>query len=155
MGIIKLGTQIGQTVKNVGRINTILTVMGRHGLAELAQRIQLVNLIPGIKIKSEKGKEALSIPERLRHTFEELGPTFVKLGQVLSTRPDLIPEEFVEEFKRLQDNVRPVPFHDIKRVLEEGLERPLEDVFKSFNEKPLAAASIAQVHEATLQDGTE
>ena len=155
MGILKLGSQIGQTVKNVGRLKTILTVMGRHGLAEIAERIQLVRLIPGFRIKVDRQKERLSLPERLRHAFEELGPTYVKLGQVLSTRPDLIPEEFVEEFKKLQDDVQPVDFEVIQKTIEAEFKKPVSHVFKSFEKKPLAAASIAQVHKAALADGTE
>lgn len=155
MGLLKFGSQIGQTVKNVGRLKTILTVMGRHGLAQIARRIQLVSLIPGFKIKSAKKQETLSLPQRLRSSFEELGPTFVKLGQVLSTRPDLIPSEFIEEFKKLQDNVAPLEYEVIRKTVEEELKRPLPEIFRSFEKKPLAAASIAQVHEATLHDGTK
>ncbi len=155
MGILRLGSQIGQTVKNVARLKTILVVMGRHGLAEIAERMRLDRLIPGFKFmrKGEEGKRTL--PERVRLTFEELGPTFVKLGQVLSTRPDLIPQEYAEEFKKLQDHVPAVPFDMIKKTIEAEFGRPYSEVYKTFNETPLAAASIAQVHEATLHDGTE
>src|SRR3989338_2162808 len=155
MGILKFGSQIGQTVKNVGRMKTIVTVMAKHGLAEIAERIQLVKLIPGFSVKGDKEKEKLTLPERFRLSFEELGPSFVKLGQVLSTRPDLIPEEFAEEFKKLQDDVRPIEFKSIKHIVEEELGKSLSELYKSFSEKPLAAASIAQVHEAELHDGTK
>lgn len=155
MGILRLGSQIGQTVKNVARLKTILVVMGRHGLAEIAERMRLDRLIPGFKFmrKGEEGK--LTLPERVRLTFEELGPTFVKLGQVLSTRPDLIPQEYAEEFKKLQDHVPPIPFEMIKKTIESEFKRPHSEIYKTFDETPLAAASIAQVHEATLHDGTE
>ena len=125
MGILKLSSQIGQTVKNVGRIKTIATVMAKHGLQEIAERIQLVKLIPGFNVKGDKEKEKLTLPERFRLSFEELGPSFVKLGQVLSTRPDLIPEEFAEEFKKLQDDVRPIEFKHVKHIVEEELGKPL------------------------------
>ncbi len=154
MGILKIGSQIGQTVKNIGRLKTILSVMGHHGLAEIARRIQLVSLIPGFKIKSDKLKETLSLPERLRSAFEELGPTYIKLGQLLSTRPDLIPQDFVEEFKKLQDNVSPISYEAVETSIEQEFEKPIPQIFKSFHKKPLAAASIAQVHEAILHDGT-
>ena len=87
--------------------------------------------------------------------FEELGPTFVKLGQLLASRPDLIPEEFVEEFKRLHDQVATVPFTEIEKVLERQFGARASTVFKFIDPNPLAAASIAQVHRATLVDGTE
>lgn len=87
--------------------------------------------------------------------FEELGPTFVKLGQLLATRPDLIPVEFVDEFKKFHDQVASLPFSDIKAVLEEHFEVPLETIFREVDPVPLAAASIAQVHRAVLSDGRE
>ena len=87
--------------------------------------------------------------------FEELGPTFVKLGQLLASRPDLIPEDFVEEFKRLHDQVATVPFSEIEKVLERQFGAGVATVFKWIDPRPLAAASIAQVHRATLLDGTE
>lgn len=86
--------------------------------------------------------------------FEELGPSFVKLGQLLATRPDLIPQDFVDEFKRLHDQVSSVPFSEIRKVLEEQFETGIDQVFKDIDHVPIAAASIAQVYRATLQDGT-
>ncbi|RYZ70880.1 MAG: AarF/ABC1/UbiB kinase family protein, partial [Proteobacteria bacterium] len=87
--------------------------------------------------------------------FEELGPTFVKLGQVLATRPDLIPVEFVEEFKKLHDQVSPLPFSEIKRVLESQYGSTLDEIFAEINPVPLGSASIAQVHRAKLRDGSD
>lgn len=155
MKIFKIGSQITQTVKNVGRLKTILTVMGKHGLSEIAERIRLTRMVPNFVFRRDREKEKLTLPERFRSAFEELGPTFVKLGQVLSTRPDLIPQEFVEEFEKLQDDVAPVSFSLIKETVEKELGGPISKIFKSFHEKPLASASIAQVHEADLQDGTK
>src|SRR5581483_3025602 len=88
-------------------------------------------------------------------SFEQLGPTFVKLGQLLASRPDLIPLAWSEEFKKLHDQVAPVAFTEIEKVLANHCGVPLSEVFLSFEEKPLAAASIAQVHEARLKDGTK
>jgi len=155
VGILKFSSQIGQTVKNVGRLKTIVAVMGKHGLAEIVERIGVLKLIPDFTLRRDKEKERLTLPERFRLSFEELGPAFVKLGQVLSTRPDLIPEEFAEEFKNLQDSVKPVEFLAIKEIVEKELKAPLSMLYKTFSEAPLAAASIAQVHEAMLHDGTE
>ena len=87
--------------------------------------------------------------------FEELGPSFVKLGQLLATRPDLIPQDFVDEFKRLHDQVSTVPFEEIREVLEEQFEAGIDHVFRELDPVPMAAASIAQVHRAVLLDGTE
>ena len=96
-----------------------------------------------------------TVPERLRVAFEELGPTFVKFGQLLSTRPDLVPANFSAEFHKLQDNVPPFPLSQVREVVEEELGAPLSVSFPMFDEIPRAAASIAQVHYATLRSGEE
>lgn len=115
------------------RLKEILSVFVRHGLRE--------------------GLRADRIPRKLRLAFEELGPTFVKIGQILSTRPDLIPEAYVSEFRQLQDNVRPEPFEVICDILEGELGQPLESAFHRFESKAIASASMAQVHLATLNTG--
>ena len=91
--------------------------------------------------KEASALESLSAPERVRLAFEELGPTFIKFGQALSSRPDLLPTEFVKELSKLQDSVPPFPFGDAKALIEAQLGRPLTEVFASFEEEPLAAAS--------------
>jgi ubiquinone biosynthesis protein len=96
-----------------------------------------------------------SAPQRVRFLFEDLGPTFVKLGQLLSTRPDLIPREYVSELENLQDNVEEVETGDIRRQFSKEMGRPPEEVFKYFNYRPLASASIGQVHEALLPGGEQ
>ncbi len=95
------------------------------------------------------------IAKRLRHAFEELGPTFIKFGQILSTRPDLVPVEICSEFQGLQDDVEPMTLDDVRLVFQEELGRKPLDVFAEFEEEPLAAASVAQVHKARLELGDE
>ena len=92
------------------------------------------------------------MPVRLRAALEELGPTYVKLGQTLSMRPDLIDAPFIEQFKQLQDNVRPIASDEITAVITDTLGAPPEDLYESFDLEPLAAASIGQVHRARLRD---
>lgn len=150
---IQTGRQLGQAVKNVQRLRQIVAVFARHGFADVMNRMDLGKYLPGkLATLADVGSEK-SAPERLRLAFEELGPTFVKLGQLLSSRPDLVPEAFVEEFTRLQDNVAPVPFEKIKAIIEQELGATIENVFASVDSKPLASASIAQVHEARLRSG--
>ena len=107
------------------------------------------------KLTKNEELEKLTAAERARLAFEELGPTFVKLGQLLSTRPNLIPQDFVEEFKKFHDQVAPVSFEQIRRVLEEDFGNRLENIFITVDPTPLAAASIAQVHLAKLKTGED
>src|SRR5213078_4801755 len=126
----------------MGRAAQIGAVMAKHGLKELFGK-------PG------PGEEPMRARARnLRAALEELGPTFCKLGQILSTRPDLVPPGFIEELATLQDNVPPLTEQQVVRVMEEELGVPWEDVFESIDPKPLAAGTIAEVHRATLADGS-
>jgi ubiquinone biosynthesis protein len=97
----------------------------------------------------------LSTPQRVRLTLEELGPTYVKFGQVLSSRADLLPDDFIKELSKLQDDVSPFPFQDVRMTIEEQLGRPLVELYDDFEEKPSAAASLSQVHHARTKDGEE
>ncbi len=151
---IRTAGQIGQAVKNVQRLRQIVGVLSKHGFATVIQRMDLGRFLPARLSITEEAETERSAPERLRLAFEELGPTFVKLGQLLSTRPDLLPESYIEEFTKLQDNVKPLPFELVKLAVERELNRTLDQAFATFKAEPLAAASIAQVHEATLKDGT-
>lgn len=124
----------------------------KHGFQEVAERAKLGKFVLEKFISKEL--EGLSTGERLRLCFEKLGPTFVKLGQLLATRPDLIPVEVAQELKKLHDQAPTLPFDIIQSVLEQQFGANLEDIFASIDQEPLAAASIAQVHRAVLKDGT-
>lgn len=146
------------TLKNIRRINEIAVTLIRYGFGGLVSELHLfpraLARIERIFV-SKKKTEGLTVPERIRMVLEELGPTYIKLGQIASTRADLLPAEWVEEFKKLQDMVTPIPFEDVKAVIESSLKAPLSTKFSSFSQTPVASASIAQVHYAELQDGTK
>jgi len=126
----------------VARGATIAAVFAKHGLRELFGR-------PDEEGALGRRRQA----KRLRAALEELGPTFAKLGQILSTRPDLLPPEFVDELAQLQDHVPPLTEEQVVRVMEQDLGVPWEDVFETIEPKPLAAGTIAQVHRASLASG--
>jgi ubiquinone biosynthesis protein len=147
------GRQIGQAVKNVGRLRQILGVMAKYGFVDIVERMNLSKFLPGGLRTFAREQSEFSAAERLRKSFEELGPTFVKLGQLLSTRSDLLPEDFIQEFTKLQDNVLPLPFDRVKAAVERELKRPLNELYAEFSPEPLAAASIGQVHTAVLTTG--
>jgi ubiquinone biosynthesis protein len=128
-------------------------VFAKNGFQNVAEKIDLGRFMPARFSRADV--ERFTQAERLRMAFEELGPTFVKLGQLLATRPDLIPVEYVEEFKRLHDQVAPVPFSEIQEVIEEQFGTGISQVFREIDPVPLAAASIAQAHRAILTDGSE
>lgn len=100
-----------------------------------------------------KIKKQENYPENLRKAFEELGPTFIKIGQILSTRPDILPVEYIDELSKLQNNVAPESFKSINKVFKNEFKQDIEDMFLYFDKRPLASASVAQVHNAVLKDG--
>ena len=154
MSIFKVGSQIGKTARNVGRLRTILSVFAKHGFGEILSRMNLSRYVP-FRFWEKDEEKTLSMGERLRQCFEELGPTFVKLGQLLSTRPDLLPPDICQALKELQDRVKPGDFSQLKPLLEQEWKHPISALFSSFDEKPVASASIAQVHLATLKNGAD
>lgn len=151
---LKTGRQIGKTLKNAARLRTIVGVFAKHGFHQVAEKITLGRFMVD-RLSSSSEMEKLSTPVRLRMAFEELGPTFVKLGQVLASRPDLIPEEYITEFERLHDNVAPLDFDVVLEVLKEDFGDTLEQRFLDISITPLGSASIAQVHRAKLVSGEE
>ncbi|MFH0871325.1 MAG: AarF/UbiB family protein [bacterium] len=142
--------------RNLQRLTQIINVFAKQGFGYLVVLLRLRNILP-LRRRFERegeGLRAITIPKRIRLAFEELGPTFIKMGQILSSRPDLIPPSFVEEFKRLQDRVPPFPFEQVRETVERELGVPIEENFSYFCETLEAAASIAQVHRAVLRDGS-
>jgi ubiquinone biosynthesis protein len=142
--------------RNIGRLSEIAQVAVKHGFGYFFERHRLTDLLPWTSRDGAAAAEAVSPSERGRHLREmldELGPTFVKFGQLLSTRPDVVPPDIVIELQKLQDEVRPVPFEDVERVVREELGLSVEQAFLEFDERPTAAASIGQVHHATLPNG--
>jgi ubiquinone biosynthesis protein len=129
-------------IRHFGAISRILI---KHGLGEMADRL--------IGRSRGKAKTGLPDPVRIRRALEDLGPSFIKLGQLMSTRGDVFPPEYIEEFSKLQDRVPPVPFEQIRQLIESELRQSLEQLFESVEPKSLAAASVAQVHTAYLKSG--
>jgi ubiquinone biosynthesis protein len=137
------------------RFRQILLILARHGFGDLSARLGLRGLALFSARFRDRDRARESLGRRLRLTFEELGPTFIKFGQMLAGRPDLMPRQITDELALLQDCVPPVPFSRLKERLEKNLGMPIAEAFSEFDEMPLAAASIAQVHRAVLKDGRE
>lgn len=143
--------------KNIRRKAEIAKVLAQHGFGLIVDLAGLGRFVPfHWGILGHKRKEVpYTAPEHLRMIFEELGPTFIKLGQILSTRPDLLPEEYTSELMKLQDRIPPCPASQIRDVIEEQLGCRVSDIFSKFEDAPLASASIGQVHRAVLKNGRE
>jgi len=143
-----------QVVKDLGRLQEIVQILARHGLGWIVANVELPGIGLARKVMGESERQEAT-PERVTATMRDLGPTFVKLGQVLSTRGDLLPEEYTTALAKLQDDVGPVPYEAIIAQVEAALGAHPDKLFKSFDEEPLATASIAQVHRAVLPTGEE
>ena len=143
--------------RKIGRLSEIAQVAVKHGFGYFFERHKLTDLLPWTsRVDRELSAEAGSERGRhLREMLDELGPTFVKFGQLLSTRPDVVPPDIVAELRSLQDDVRPFPFAQAREVVETELGLTLEQAFLRFDAEPIAAASIGQVHRATLPNGAE
>ena len=163
MDIIRTSIGISKTIKNVGRFREILTVLARHGFSELIVKSGLDKLIPGFVLParvSELKREDLSPEEwwqifgtQLRLSFEDLGPSFIKLGQLLSTREDILDPALIRELKLLQNKVKGIPFDVAKSVIEQSLGKKTSEVFRTIDENAIGTASIGVVYKAELLTG--
>src|SRR5438105_5594559 len=145
--------------RSLGRLSEIAQVMVRHGFGYFLEAHKLTDLLPGrsseLRLAAASADGASARGAHLRDLLDELGPTFVKFGQLLSTRPDIVPPDIIAELRGLQDDVRPFPFEQAERVIVEDLGNSIERLFLEFDREPVAAASIGQVHRATLPNGKE
>src|SRR5687767_10003349 len=146
-------------MRDLPRLHQISSVLIRHGLGDLVRRLGVVTALEQagqiLNFRAAAESVALTPPQRMRRALEELGPTFIKLGQVLATRIDLFPPDWIEEFEKLQSAVPPVPFEELLPEIQLGLggRSPFE-VFRDVDTSAFGSASIAQVHCARLYDGT-
>ncbi|WP_417908722.1 ABC1 kinase family protein [Candidatus Electronema sp. PJ] len=146
-----------RTLQHLARYKQILRVLFKYGFSDLVDHLHLDQY--GLQMFNRKPREQaqiyrLSRPERLRMALEELGPTFIKLGQLLSVRPDIVPPDYLRELTKLQDNVPPFSYEEVRRIFYEECGLDPSQIFTSFNVEPVAAASISQVHHARLIVGT-
>lgn len=158
LSIRKIGV-IGRTYRHLNRYRQILSTLFKFGFGDLVDLLKIDQYIEiGIQMLSRKPRdkeERLTRAERMRLAIEELGPTYIKLGQILSTRPDLLPADVIHEFSKLQDSVAAHPFEALKEIIETELQAPMETVFEFLSETPLASASIGQVHRGRLKSGED
>ncbi|MEE9542215.1 MAG: AarF/UbiB family protein, partial [Thermodesulfobacteriota bacterium] len=142
---------------NIKRLHEIVRTLIRYGFGSIVAEMNIVPYASALKklffFKRSASRE--SVPVRVRLMLEELGPTYIKLGQIASTRADILPPDWIEELKKLQDMVPHEKPEDIRRIIEKSLHKPVNSLFSSFNTLPVASASVAQVHYAELPDGTE
>ena len=141
--------------KNINRLRQIINILIKYGFDYFVEQLGLISLIAkGEKIlKRKRSKiDQISFSVRVRLALEELGPTFVKLGQILSTRPDIIPREYIKELEKLQDEVPPYSYDLVEQMVQKELGANVSELFKSFDEKPFAAASLGQAHKAILKE---
>ena len=145
-------------IRNLGRMRQIVSVLLNHGFGDLVERLHLGSYLRWsrrVLFKRRGPQTPLSRAQRIRLALEELGPTFIKFGQVISTRPDLVPDDVLTELKQLRENVPPFSSEVAISRVESAIGLPVANAFASFTTEPLAAGSLAQVHRATHLNGQE
>lgn len=156
LSIRKIGV-VGRTYRHLNRYRKILTILFKYGFGNLVDILKIDQYLEiGLQFVSRTRRERvekLTNAERVRMVFEELGPTFIKFGQILSTRPDLIPVDILTELEKLQDEVPPFPYAEVETIIKDEFGKPIAEIFNNFEEVPIASASIGQVHKAELKDG--
>ncbi len=163
MDLIKTGRGLTQTIKNMTRLKEITTVLAVNGLDEFVIKSGLHKIVPNFvfpKSRINKAMEEVAdaswpavIGYRLRRSFEDLGPSFVKIGQLLSTREDIFPKAFIDEMKLLRDQAKGIDFNEVERILERALGNDPKKVFRKIHQNPIGTASIGVVYKATLVSG--
>ncbi|WP_206831566.1 ABC1 kinase family protein [Alicyclobacillus fructus] len=151
------GHMLGRRVRHLSRYKDIAQILVANGFGWFIDEIGLLDLLslPRRLLSGREDRESMSTYERVRVVLEKLGPTFVKLGQIASLRADVFPPELIEQLAKLQDDVPPVAFSEVKKIVEDELGQPLYEIFRAFDEEPVGSASIGQVHRAELQNGDE
>lgn len=147
---------MGRRIRHIQRYRDIIMSLSRNGFGFIIEELGLLEILSYPKRLFKDGQQEIqtkTAAERVRLFLEELGPTFVKIGQIASTRRDIIPSEFIKELEKLQDDVAPFSFAEVKQIIEQELAESIEEVFREFDETPLAAASIGQVHGAVIHSG--
>jgi ubiquinone biosynthesis protein len=156
-GVFPLG--LLDTGKDLRRANTLATILLKYGFGDVIRRLGLAAPLEqaGKLVRTSIDRDLLTMPppQRLRCALEEMGPTFVKLGQILATRVDMFPREWIDEFERLQDNTPALPFEQLLPMVEQALGKPVTKVFRNIDPVPLGVASIGQVHRATTLRGEQ
>ncbi len=154
----KIGV-LGRTYRHMKRYRQILVILFKYGFGDLVDTLKIEQYLQvGLQLISRKRRESiekLTRVERVRMALEELGPTFIKFGQILSTRPDLIPIEYIKELSKLQDQVSPFSYEEVRKIIRSETGKWPEEIFQDFDKTPLAAASIGQVHKARLRDSED
>lgn len=144
--------------RDLGRVHDIASVLIRYGFGSFVRTLGIGGVLEraGRVLHWQHAEEFIKLdtPQRIRRALEDLGPTFIKLGQILATRIDLFPPHYIAEFEKLQDQAPPVPFEDLLPQIEEDIGGSIAEIFSEVDRQPLATASIAQVHKAVLKDGT-
>jgi ubiquinone biosynthesis protein len=144
---------IREAFQDLNRLRQIALVAGRYGFADLLERTGLRKHVGDAKVEESEGARSSTVARRFRLLLTDLGPTFVKLGQVLSTRGDLLPADFIDELSTLQDRVPPVAIEQVKAQVRAAFHEDVESLFAEFSSEPIAAASMAQAHKAKTRDG--